>query len=65
MRLREFFQKNQISMKVFSEEWGFSYSYIRLISCGRRVPSLSMAIRITEATKGKVTPLDLLPDQRG
>ncbi len=62
MKLSLYFQENGINQREWSEEHGFSYGYIRMIACERRTPSLEMAREIFKATKGRVTPLDLLPE---
>ncbi len=63
MRLIRYFKNKGINQREFSEKHRFTYGYIRLIACGVKVPSLRMAIRISKATKGQVTPLDLLPKE--
>jgi hypothetical protein len=61
MKLGDYFRKERINQKDFSKKYHFQYGYIRMIACEAKIPSLTMAIQISMATKGVVTPFDFLP----
>jgi transcriptional regulator with XRE-family HTH domain len=63
MRLSEYFKKHNINQREFSEEHCLNYTYLRMIACGASVPSLRLAIKISKATEGQVSPVDLLPEE--
>jgi len=49
---------------AFADRIGVARSTLRKIAYRQRQPSLDLAVRITTATKGKVTPADLIVTPR-
>ncbi len=60
MSLRAFLLDNKITIKEFCEKNGFNYQSFRIMLIGRYKPSPKLALRISEATRGKVTVMELL-----
>ena len=58
MNLREYFRSRNI--KSFAEEHGLSYPYLRQLISGFRKPSPDLAARISAATNGEVSIMELL-----
>ena len=54
MKLEEWLRKEGMLRRAFAERIGASPSTVSLLINGQRKPSLEMAQRIQEATKGKV-----------
>ena len=59
MTLQEFLKSNGETVAGFADRIGASTTAIRKITYGQRQPSLNLAIRITNATGGKVTSADM------
>ncbi len=60
MTLLKFVQSQKISLKEFCERHDFNYGTIRNVSAGLMRPSPDLALRIEEATHGKINRLELL-----
>ena len=60
MKLSEYLKKNKISQEKFAELVGVTRPFITNIANGKKNPSIQLAGRIEEVTKGKVTLKDLL-----
>ena len=60
MELKNYLKANKIQLKTFCEANGLKYGYLRHISNKRKRPGPDMALKIENATKGKVNRLDLL-----
>jgi transcriptional regulator with XRE-family HTH domain len=58
--LRDFLIKKNMTMKEFCIKNGFNYATFRQMMCGDFRPSPETALRISKATKGKVTTMELL-----
>jgi len=64
MQLSEWLNKNQVTNMEFSKRIGVHFSFITHILKGRRSVSPATALKIEQATNGKVTIRELLyPDQ--
>ena len=60
----EFLKREKKTLKQFCKEWRLNYGTIKLYSSNHANMSPRMAKRIEEATRGKVTRLELLyPDE--
>lgn len=65
MKLEEYFEKYCINITAFARKVGKSKTYIYQLLKGK-IPKVSDAIIIEEATEGKVTKEELLfPDTQG
>ena len=63
MKLNEYLKKYKIKTIDFARQIECQQSYVSLLTKGKRRPSPELALRIQEATEGKVTILELLfPD---
>lgn len=60
MHLKEYLDQAKISMAEFARRSGIARSIVGHIVLGTRLPSLLIAVRIEQATKGKVRPKDLV-----
>jgi DNA-binding transcriptional regulator YdaS (Cro superfamily) len=60
-RLANYLKDNRIKQKDFAETIGVSEGYLSQICKGTHSPSLSVAVRVEDATSGAVTVRDLLP----
>lgn len=60
-RLANYLKDKRIKQKDFAETIGVSEGYLSQMCKGTHSPSLSMAIRIEDATGGAVAVRDLLP----
>jgi len=58
--LKKFLKDQMINQNSFSKQIRISQAYLSLILNGYRNPSPDLALRIEEATGGKVNRLDLL-----
>ena len=55
MKLSEYLKKNKISQEKFAELVGVTRPFITNIANGKKNPSIQLAGRIEEVTKGKET----------
>jgi len=62
MKLKEYFEKNCINVTAFQRKCGISMNTLYKIMQGREV-YLSVALRIEDATEGKVKCQDMRPTQ--
>lgn len=60
MTLLDHLKATKEGVSAFADRIGEPRSTIRKIAYRQRQPSLELAVRITDATKGAVTPADLL-----
>lgn len=60
MNLKEYLQKNNITLIRVAKELGMSYPYLFQIANGYRSPSDKIASKISDYTKGEVTPDELM-----
>lgn len=60
MTLDDYLHTHRIRLKDFSALTGISYSRLHGYRSGRRNPELATAIKIEDATGGKVTVRELL-----
>lgn len=60
MTLLDHLKATNEGVSAFADRIGEPRSTIRKIAYRQRQPSLELAVRITDATKGEVTPADLL-----
>ena len=58
MNLREYFKTR--SIKNFAKQNNLSYPYLRQLVSGYRMPSKELAAKISAATGGEVTIMELL-----
>ena len=61
MRLHAYLKTNKQTYRQFAAEIGEDASQVHRWASGKRIPSLSVAARISSATNGLVTPMDFLP----
>jgi DNA-binding transcriptional regulator YdaS (Cro superfamily) len=61
MTLEKYLKENKILKKDFAKKIGILPSYLSNILSGNRNAGLCLAIRIEDATSGKVTCRDMLP----
>lgn len=61
MKLKEFLQTSGLKSKFVAQELGITEQHMTNIVTGRKEPSLVLACKIEEYTKGKVKPKDFLP----
>jgi hypothetical protein len=65
MTLSAYLKREKITIKEFCKIHGFGYGHIRHIKEGCANPSAELALRIEQATGGKVDRLELLyPDAK-
>jgi DNA-binding transcriptional regulator YdaS (Cro superfamily) len=65
MTLKMYLERKKLSRRVFSEKVGISQSLLCLILQGKRNVTPKIALRIEQATGGKVDRLELLyPDAK-
>jgi transcriptional regulator with XRE-family HTH domain len=62
MTLSEFLTDAELKPSVFAERLGVAPSTITRLLKRERKPGLDLAIRISDATGGKVTPQDILAE---
>jgi DNA-binding transcriptional regulator YdaS (Cro superfamily) len=63
MTLREFFEKLPHGAKTtMASDLKISNTWLSLVISGRKLPSPTLAIEISQYTKGKVTKKSLRPD---
>jgi len=60
MKLADYLKTNQEAPANFARRIGLSRSYISLLMSGKRTPSPEIALKIENATNGKVGRLELL-----
>lgn len=62
MKLKDFLKKEGLTYAKFAEMLGdeIQGQSLKNIACGNRRPSLKLALKIEQVTKGKVAPKDLL-----
>ncbi|PKN20911.1 MAG: hypothetical protein CVU71_03790 [Deltaproteobacteria bacterium HGW-Deltaproteobacteria-6] len=66
MQINEYLKNNNISQVAFSKTVKTGHIYLNAIVRGRRTPSPPLALRISEATGGAVTVMELLfPTTKG
>jgi len=59
MKLKDYLKKKKIDVAVFARLVGVSQPYISQIANAKKNPSLEVALRIVDASKGKVTIREL------
>ncbi len=64
-KLRAFLIRNRMTLKGFCEGNGFNYASFRVLMTGKYNPSPLMAKRISEATGGEISILELLFPKKG
>lgn len=62
MKLLDHLKATAETVPAFATRIGESVNTIRKIAYGQRQPSLPLALKITEATRGKVSTADLIRD---
>lgn len=62
MKLSDYLQVNQITQAEFAARIGTTGATVNRIVRGKVIPRRALMTTISEATKGDVKPLDLLPD---
>ena len=60
MRLKEYLDKENLTIRAFASIVGISGCYVHNLLSGRKNPSLPLAKRINIVTKGKVSIEELL-----
>jgi DNA-binding transcriptional regulator YdaS (Cro superfamily) len=66
MTLKEYLEKKKIGISKFAQIAGLKQPYASLLVNQKRRPSPEMALRIEQATNGKVTTRELLyPEKPG
>ncbi len=60
MDLKEYLDVHRITYKEFSERLGINRQSLQNVVYGNKKPSLDLAIKIEELTKGQITPRELL-----
>lgn len=60
MQLRDHLKATDEPVVAFADRIGVKRTTIRKIAYGQRQPSLELAMKISAATKGAVSPTDLL-----
>lgn len=63
MKLADYLDKHKIRPSVFAATIGTPASTITRLLKGERSPGVDLLAKIADATKGRVTPNDFLPDQ--
>ena len=64
MRIDIYLAQMEISLDAFSRAIGVTPEAVRRYRAGDRLPHWDVMLRISEATKGAVTPNDFLPVAR-
>ena len=64
MDLSEYLESRNISKKEFADMCGISPGAVSNYCAKKRIPNLSIAMRIKEVTKGKVSLHDLLTGKK-
>lgn len=62
MKLKEYLSKHSIRYRPFAKDLGIAEQTLRSIMAGIRRPSLTLALKIEELTKGEITPQQLAKD---
>lgn len=62
MNLKEYLEKNEESMAMFSERSGITFHKLYHIIKGRR-PTLETAVVLNLITDGDIEPFDILPKE--
>jgi len=60
MNIKKYRKKNNMTLEQFAEIIGISAAHLCFIENGKRMPSPKIALKISQAAKGKVKVLELL-----
>lgn len=61
MKLKEYLYRNDTTIRAFAKTIGVNYNLLGHIRSGKKTPSVKLAIKIILASKGIITPQDLIP----
>lgn len=62
MKLKEYLKTSSLSLEELAAATGAKPSYLKRLASGAQKPGPGLAIKIEEATQGKVRRADLRPD---
>lgn len=62
MDLRHYLFENRITNKNFAELLGVTIVYVGEIKNGKKKPSIPVAMKMIELSKGEITPKDIYPE---
>lgn len=60
MKLKDYFEERCINLRKWCKKYGFSQTTLYMYQVKRKMPSITMAKRISAATGGQVTLEDLI-----
>jgi transcriptional regulator with XRE-family HTH domain len=65
VKLNDYLASKNLTLRAFAEQVGTNYSQVHRWAKGERAPSIVMAAKIREVTRGRVKPEDFMPGVSG
>lgn len=62
MKFRDWYIKSHLTQETIAKQLGIGTEWVNRILCNSRKPSIKLAVRIINMTRGEVTLSDLLPE---